>query len=428
MSSESLARSEKPEGPSPRVFFSGWLAFSGLCIPLFGRAFSLLGLHTRILGFLLFLAAMALGARKTKFCRSSLLVLFFVALHFLVALLYADPDQIEKALALSVEPEPYAVSKLSRMLVFNGLPVVMGFFLSRLAVRSDFREGVVWSMVTWSFVGLVVGVLNSDYWFSPAASSAELWESRYLYSTIGMTLVLIGGFLAGLVQFLHGRRRVISLLLLVSCFVLIIAYSQRAAWIYCLLASLFLVGRTAAVRPSAALKTALVAASVILFGVLIANEIGAVSVGVLGRAEGILEGRLFDSRAPLFLRALSGFWEHPMGQGLASFSRSGGGNSYPHNVLLEALFELGLVGGFVWAVLLAFLVRTAYRLVKGGHRDLSSLTIGLYLGYVLLFNLKSGDLTSTDLFFSLTLLFSCPHHQIGSGKSPGSLYRLDRTG
>jgi O-antigen ligase len=342
-----------------------------------------------------------------------------MALHFLVAFLYADSDQIQRALGLSFDPEPYAATKLSRMLAFNGLPVLMGFFLSRVAVRSDFREGVMWSMVTWSFAGLVVGVLNSDYWFSPAVSSAELWQERYLYSTIGMTLVLIGGFLAGLVHFLHGRRRVISLLLLVSCFVLILAYTQRAAWVYCLLASFFLVGRTAMVRPSAALKTALGAASVILFGVLIANEIGAVSMGVLGRAEGILEGRLFDSRAPLFLTALSGFWEHPLGQGLASFSRSGSVNDYPHNVLLEALYELGLVGGVVWMVLLAFLVRTAYRLVRAGDRDLPSLIIGLYLGYVLVFNLKSGDFTSTELFFSITLLFSCPGHPLGSGEDPG---------
>ncbi|MGW8322649.1 MAG: O-antigen ligase family protein, partial [Thermodesulfobacteriota bacterium] len=424
---ESFSQSRKPNGPSARVFLSGWLAFSGLCVPLFGRAFSVLGLHTRIVGFLLILLAMVLGAWKTKSCRSSLLVLFFVALHFVVAFLYADPDQVRSAQALSIASEPYAATKLSRMLVFNGLPVLMGFLLSRVAVRSDFREGVVWAMVTWSIAGLVVGVLNSDYWFSPVERSGEEWESRYLYSTIGMTLVLIGGFLTGLVHFLRGRRRVIFFLLLISCFALIIAYAQRAAWIYCLLASLFLVGRTAMVRPSAGLKTAMGAAAVFLFGILFANEIGAVSMGVMGRAEGILEGHLFDTRAPLYLRALSGFWEHPLGQGLASFSRSGGVNSYPHNILLEALYELGVVGGIVWAVLLAFLVRTAHRLIRAGDRDLPSLIIGLYLGYVLLFNLKSGDLITTDLFFATTLLFSCPRHAVGSGEDPGSTRPLPRT-
>lgn len=181
------------------------------------------------------------------------------------------------------------------------------------------------------------------------------------------------------------------------------------------------------VRPSAALKTALAAAAVFLIGILIANEIGAVSVGVLGRAEGILQGRLFDSRAPLFLRAIRGFWEHPLGQGLASFSRPGGFPSYPHNVLLEALYELGVVGGVVWSVLLAFLVRTAHRLIRVGDRDLPSLTIGLYLGYVLLYNLKSGDFTSAELFLSTTLLFSCPRHPPGSGEDPGSLRLSART-
>ena len=181
------------------------------------------------------------------------------------------------------------------------------------------------------------------------------------------------------------------------------------------------------VRPSAAWKTALGAASVFLLGILFANEIGAVSMGVLGRAEGILEGHLFDTRAPLYQRALSGCWEHPLGQGLASFSRSGGVNAYPHNILLEALYELGVVGGVVWAVLLAFLVRAAHRLIRVGDRDLPSLIIGLYLGYVLLFNLKSGDLITTELFFAITLLFSCPRPVLVSGEDPGSPHPPPRT-
>jgi O-antigen ligase len=408
MTSEIVPGSENPDGFSRQSFLSGWLAFSGLLLPQFGRAFSVLGIHTRLIGFLLLLAAIVVGLRKTKYCRSSVLVLFVMVLYFLLLFIYADPEQIRSLFALSFAPDPYPDTKLSRTLAFNALPVVMGFLLSRVAARSDFRRGVVWSLVTWTLVGLVVGILNSEYWFSPATDSAEAFERLHRYSVIGMTLVLMGGFLTGLVYFLQGRRKALSLSLLLSSFLLIVVHTQRAAWIYCLLAALFLVAQSAVVRPSAGLRAALGAVSAILVGILIANEIGAISVGVLGRAEGIFEGRLFDSRAPLFLAAIRGFWEHPFGQGLASFARAGHGTVYPHNVFLEALYELGLAGGILMAALLIFLLKNTLRLVRGAPQSRPSLIIGLYLGYILIFSLKSGDFTSTELFFSMALLFSCP--------------------
>jgi O-antigen ligase len=361
---------------------------------------------------------MLVGQRKTKYCRATVLIFFGLCLHFLLLLGYANPEQIQRVLALSVEDGPYVETKLAGILVFNSMPVLMGFVLSKVAVRQDFRDGMVVSMVTWAAIALVVGAYYSEYLFSPTPSLVEEWRGLPRFSTIGMTLVIMGGFLAGLVYFLNGRRRVLSFFLLLFTFVLLVAYRQRAAWVYSLLAALFLVGRGAAVKPSRGVKAALGAVSAILVGILVANEIGALSVQVLGRAETILEGRLLDSRAPLFLAAIRGFWENPLGQGLGSFATGGNGDVYPHNVLLEALYELGLVGGFVILLILGSLLNSILRLVREENRDLASLILGLYLGYVFVYNLKSGDLASTELLFSVTLLFSCARFGARKGGGP----------
>lgn len=93
-------------------------------------------------------------------------------------------------------------------------------------------------------------------------------------------------------------------------------------------------------------------------------------------------GRSSNNRTELWHEAWQLFTEHPfLGRGVGGFAIRDPIYSYPHNILLEALAELGVVGFALVAAFLALAVSCAtqvWRSSSGAHREDAALILGLF--------------------------------------------------
>lgn len=95
-------------------------------------------------------------------------------------------------------------------------------------------------------------------------------------------------------------------------------------------------------------------------------------------------------RTPMYREALNGFLEHPLGQGIGSFQLVEPSERYPHNIVLEVAYEMGVLG--LAAVLGIYLVvmRRGWELWKSPpHRVLAALLLMPFAQM-----LKAGDIST----------------------------------
>lgn len=104
-------------------------------------------------------------------------------------------------------------------------------------------------------------------------------------------------------------------------------------------------------------------------------------------------------RLPLYRAAWQGFLAHPFGQGIGAFQRDNPVPQYPHNILLEVAYELGILGLVCMIALYLLVIRRAWQLwASPPHRML-----GVVLLIVFLQPLKAGDIAT--FAFQWVLLF-----------------------
>jgi O-antigen ligase len=111
-------------------------------------------------------------------------------------------------------------------------------------------------------------------------------------------------------------------------------------------------------------------------------------------------------RGPIWTIAWHGFWAQPLGHGFASFAQADLQFSYPHNVLLEVAYELGIFG--VLSLLGIYLLtwRRVWQLwLSPPHRMLAAMTL-LVFSHML----KSGDISTIafDWVFLYLLVVCTP--------------------
>jgi O-antigen ligase len=127
----------------------------------------------------------------------------------------------------------------------------------------------------------------------------------------------------------------------------------------------------------------------------------------LQRLQRLREDETLGYRLPLFRAAIRAWADRPLlGHGAGSYaSASGTGYQYPHNPVLEALSECGIVGGVLY---LALVGAAIWRLVaRGGvHADPLRLIVLCMLTYLLFQAMKSGDLEGDRPIYALLGLAS----------------------
>ncbi|OAD23540.1 O-antigen ligase-related protein [Candidatus Thiomargarita nelsonii] len=388
-----------------KIYLAGFLAYSGLCIPYFGHSFSFFGIHNRLLGLFVLIMAMLLGVRYFKLRRNAFNFFLLVAFFFLLLIIYSDYSQITQVFTFTFDQSQYYESKLSVALIVSIVPAIVGLVLSEIAINKEFRQGFVRAMLLWSLVAIIVGTQNSEYWFADYSKKAE-WKNLVVFSQISMTILHLAGLVIFLVNIMNNKYIVFSVALFVVSSFFVIVYQQRSAWIYVILVTIYLFYVVSGSDIIKIIKRAILLSVVLLLGFIVAIKIGVFTDSVIAYADQLIRGEVLSTRTPMYMIAWNGFLDNPLGNGFGAFSISGSYARYPHNILLEALYELGIFGGVVILILLYISSKTILQLLRLGKHDLDLLSIGLFFGYLLIVSLKSGDMAGLELLITMTLMFS----------------------
>lgn len=95
-------------------------------------------------------------------------------------------------------------------------------------------------------------------------------------------------------------------------------------------------------------------------------------------------------RGPAWEIAWRGFLAQPLGHGIGAYEISGGFFPYPHNVILEVAYELGILGLIGLLGIYAFMLRRVAQLwLSPPHRIFAAMTVLVFLHM-----LKAGDLSN----------------------------------
>jgi O-antigen ligase len=152
------------------------------------------------------------------------------------------------------------------------------------------------------------------------------------------------------------------------------------AFLFAVIALLALAAATGRARRQLTRVAATILGAVVLVPLLVpGSTIGRALSAIVGGASGLST----NGRAGLWAKAISEFSTHPLlGIGTGGFAGLKAGELYPHNVLLEAAVELGILGGIVAAW---FIVSSLRRMIAfwrssvGADKLEASLIISLFL-------------------------------------------------
>ncbi len=339
------------------------------------------------------------GIEKYNFLYFSLiLVLLFLEL------LYSDSNQIDNLLILNYTNDSYYINKLTMTYFVLVIPIIPIFLITPISLTDSFIDGFMSGFLVLTILVVWVSYNSSEYWFvNDYSVRKEYFDGGAKFSQINITILhLLGVFLS--ILYFNKKKYLYALPLFLTSAVFIIIYQQRSAWGYLLFSFLLF-----AFLQGSFFKFIKYFIIFIIIGVsvyFIGMEVGVFTDAVLEYGKQITSGEIMSTRTSAYNLAWDGFLRNPIGQGYGSYSIYGPYN-YPHNIVLESLYELGFFTAIILLFILVFSLITMIRcfyIMKINH-DARYLAIGLLIGYVLLVSLKSGDLTSSERLLIPTLLF-----------------------
>ena len=387
----------------------GFTASFGIFFPFFGQSLPI-GIHARILSSLILIFSATMGIRYLKkYEFEKYQVLFFLLVLLLLGLevLYSDSTQINNLLALNYRNESYYENKLTMTYFSLLIAFLVCFMLAPISFSRGFIEGFIQSFLLISFLVISVSLNSSDHWFiDDYAAKKEYLENDKKFSQIYITVLHLLGVFYSLILFKSNDKKkiIFGLVLFLTSTIFIIIYQQRSAWMY-----LFFTMFISSVLQGdffSFVKQIFIFVFVVVSGFFIGLKVGVFNDSVLGYGNQIVSGELLSSRTEAYELAWSGFLENPMGNGYGGYSLYGF-HPYPHNIVLESLYELGVFPTFILFIILLLSIVTVVRLFSFTKRynDPRFFVLGLVIGYLFLVSMKAGDLSSTDVLFSVTLLF-----------------------
>jgi len=121
-----------------------------------------------------------------------------------------------------------------------------------------------------------------------------------------------------------------------------------------------------------------------------------------------LEGRSIETRISMYRTALISIYNFPqnmIGVGIGGFSyiyNRSDMRIYPHNIFLEILSELGILGMFLFTFIILFSLRVVSSNIKGANNVNYYLNLGVLLNFIFMFlnSQFSGDINDNRLLFT----------------------------
>jgi O-antigen ligase len=288
-------------------------------------------------------------------------------------------------LALAYHPMPvYWLDKVGRYLLFGGVTFL--FAIRMAPATEEMTRGLRWGLAVTLLAALVVTIQNRDMFLDTQFYGMK--QMREMFSVTGFPLSIAMAAACFLPRTLKPLPLLTAgaLLLLVAALEVFVR-GRFGAMMLAGMAVLLVVG-----PPWKHLGWRL------CISVLIVAALAWIYVDVLpdfGESYQYLEEMAkspLGGRENYYTVAWRGFLEHPLGNGIGSFamSKSLPLDHYPHNVVLEAAYEYGLLGLLVMAWLYGMVFRKAWILWQSPpHRTLAAVLVVVFL-----YMLKAGDIAT----------------------------------
>ena len=369
------------------------------------------GIHSRLLGQMLLVLAVVLGLGGFHVSKKAIFTASVIFIYIMVLLFHSQGEgQIESLLSLSTDKNNYYSSKLSLFFQMSFVPLIAGFLLSGKARDNYFLQGMVYAALMMSVIAILVGIKYSSYWFSADYQVVTEWREEAVFSSISMSILHLAGFISAVECARTKNNKYIFSSLAMINVIFIVVYQQRTAWVFMVLSLIYIfLNRQNGLRIGKRIVFLFTAIVFIALAVVAMGHVGLLNDRIMSYALQMVSPELFSSRSGYFEFAWQGFLDRPLGNGWASYSLNGPFR-YPHNVVLESLYELGIVGGITIIILLIMMLLSTKGLLDcrfSGNPALGNgVVMGLLFGYLILFSLKAGDINSLNMQLSLSLLFS----------------------
>lgn len=260
----------------------------------------------------------------------------------------------------------------------------------------------------WIFLGIVLTIMlslfNNPALLMPADEITERMEGNLALNTISFGHLGAMGIVLSLFIFSRGRVRTIKKIGLIAVLVISLFIMARAAsrspivaLVVILLFWLFARGKNVVLGVSI---TAIAFGLLIVFIEPILNFMGNISPMMEVRLRmGIYEG-YSSGRDVLYQKAFDLFLNNPFfGKQFALFDNFGG-FAYSHNIVLDSLMGLGLLGGIAMIYILWIAIKNSYTLIKNNDPHF---WICLLLIQQIVLNMFSGAIYYNQL---LNVLFT----------------------
>ena len=387
------------------------MTMAGALFPYFGRAFSLFGIHNRVIGLLLLFVSSVLATRRFHLKDASKTAAGLCLLFSLLMLIFANSQQVAQVFELDFSPNYYQ-GKLA-IFVQCSLPVMAaGFALSPFCHFPDFRRGMVYCIMALAVVGLIIFAQSSEYWVGQTYQKFQEFGKLESFSSISLSLIMTLGFVCALLQFRNAKvmMRIALVIFMLALILGILLLRQRAHAIFLGFLMLVVTLKANQMRNKNIFLVITFLTAVyfafsyfpFLFGDTFHNYWRFVA-----------EGHLFDTRGEMFRFALNGSLNNPFGHGLGGFLLDYPGQErYPHNNLLESFYELGLFGLLILGALYYLGVKgfltNLYKSRAGLEND-HLMALAYCAVFVIAHTLKAGTISNMDMVVFFILVTSHVH-------------------
>jgi hypothetical protein len=385
-----------------RQMLLGCFSVMSIYWPLFGRSFSLFGIPNRIIGFLLLFFVFILMAGDIKWKALNHFLMACLISLFFCCCAYASWVQFQNIIPSA--GGSYQDTKLGMFLFYGMPPCFLGYIASGYIPNKHFLSGLFKGIIIVSIIALVLLIFNREFFLAANSDTDKAFDQEGLFSTISFSLVVSLGAI-GMIQHLFIKKRItfigVAFFLLLS--IAVILLRQRAHLIFIGLFFLY-----TCFRDKRSIKigiTTLIAIGLVIF--IFKDQI--LGDTVVRYWEVFFSGDALENRKVLIAVAFSEATNSPFGLGLASYAKNFW-MDYPHNILFEAFYELGIFGAIIVIAILTSIIFNLFRMwIKNTKIPGSYSLIAALVLFNFLHSMKAGELSSIGLLVFWGMLLS-PHN------------------
>ena len=385
-------------------FFIGIYSTIGVLLPYFGRSFNLFGVHNRIISLSIIVSAVLISLPKFSISKARNGLFTFVLLLFSLIFLYAEDEHYK--FLMMIQPDlPFYEGKLARIVQFTVPTLLMGYIVSVYRSNDSFVRGVWFGCIFCGILAFGIFWSYRMYFFGQTTAVFKEFSSIRLFSPLSFSVLISVCTICIMAIDMSTKLKLIgvSVILVVLLGSILVLRQRTHLIVICIYLLLWVIK----------LKKAKILTVILLFGVALA--VGTILFGdlvfsetVIQYWEAAIDGHMVNRRLEIFMPTLEQSVEKPWGHGLGSHALYFE-DEYPHNLFLEAFFELGIIGAILTGVIFLYAMLHIIRLVsfrRSARGKVDNIFISRIIVLLLIHVLKADEMSGIYLF--LYFVFIAP--------------------